>query len=102
MKKVFISQPMNGKTPKEINNEREQVIKELEKLHPDENIIILESRINDVELAPNMNKDLWMLSKSIEIMAQADVVYFAPGWKETRGCRIEYNCATGYGLEVWM
>lgn len=29
----------------------------------------------------------------------ADVVYFAPGWKEARGCRIEHECAKEYGMD---
>lgn len=99
MKKVFISQPMNGRTNEEIKVERERAKKELERLfYPEESVTILESWINGVQLAPGINKDLWMLSKSIEILAQADAVYFAPGWDKARGCRIEHECARQYGI----
>lgn len=98
MKKVFVSQPMNSRTNEEIEVERERAKKELETFYPEESVTILESRFNGVQLAPGINKDLWMLSKSIEIMAQADVVYFAPGWEKARGCRIEHECAKQYGI----
>lgn len=47
--KVFISQPMNGKSNEEI---------------------------------------------------EADVVYFAKGWENARGCRIEHTVAKEYGLKI--
>ena len=39
------------------------------------------------------------LGKSLELLAQADVVYFAPGWADARGCRIEHLCAVEYGID---
>ena len=41
-----------------------------------------------------------MLGKSIELLAQADVVYFCDGWEYARGCKIEHDAAVAYGLDV--
>ena len=61
MKKLFISQPMKGKTDEEILKERENAIRSAEK-------------------------------------PSADVAYFAKGWNEARGCKIEHTCAVEYGI----
>lgn len=43
-------------------------------------------------------KPLEYLARSISDLSKADVAYFAKGWKEKRGCKIEYECATQYGI----
>lgn len=50
--------------------------------------------------APADAKPLWYLAKSLELLATADVAYFAPGWENARGCRIENTCAVEYGIDV--
>lgn len=55
---------------------------------------ILSSRAHPADAKP-----LWFLGKSLELLAQADVVYFAPGWADARGCRIEHLCAVEYGID---
>jgi hypothetical protein len=40
------------------------------------------------------------LGRSIQLMGAADCVYFAKGWVDARGCRIEHMIATEYGLEI--
>lgn len=51
------------------------------------------------ESAPHDAKPLWFLGKSIELLAQADIAYFAPGWKDARGCKIEHECAVEYSID---
>ena len=95
MKKLFISQPMRGKTDEEIKAEREEAIKEVES-QLGEKVQVLDSFF---EGAPHDAKPLWFLGKSIELLAQADIAYFCRGWKEYRGCRIEEMCAQEYGIK---
>ncbi len=52
------------------------------------------------EGAPADAKPLWFLGKSLELLAQADIAYFAEGWQGARGCRIEHTCAQEYGICV--
>ncbi|MBQ5659311.1 MAG: DUF4406 domain-containing protein [Peptococcaceae bacterium] len=96
MVKVFISQPMRDKTNEEIEEVREQAIKVVKTVIDDE-VQVIDSFFKD---APVQAKPLWYLAKSIELLAEADVAVFAPGWKEARGCAIECECATRYGIKV--
>lgn len=94
MKKLFISQPMNGKTDEEILKVREKAIKSAEdKLG--EKVEVIDSFFQN---APHDAKPLWFLGKSLELLSNADVVYFARGWEEARGCKIEHQCAVEYDV----
>ena len=46
------------------------------------------------------NTALWCLGRSLELLATADVAYFASGWKNARGCKIEHICAEQYGINI--
>lgn len=94
MKKLFISQPMSGKTDEEIKAERTRAIQKAEEIIG-EPVEVIDSFF---EKAPDNAKPLWFLGKSLELLADADAAYFAPGWKEARGCRIEHTCALEYGI----
>ena len=96
MKKLFISQPMRGKTDEEILKEREKAVASAEK-HLGEKVEVIDSFFQN---APAEAKPLWFLGKSLELLSTADVAYFAPGWQEARGCRIENTCAIEYGITV--
>ena len=96
MKKLFISQPMRGKTDEEILKEREKAVASAEK-HLGEKVEVIDSFFQN---APAEAKPLWFLGKSLELLSTADVAYFAPGWEEARGCRIENTCAIEYGITV--
>ena len=91
MKKLFISQPMKDKTDAEILAVREQAIQSAKNLLG-EDVEVIDSFFQD---APHDAKPLWFLAKSLELLATADVVYFAKDWEKYRGCRIENTCAVG-------
>ena len=94
MTKIFISQPMNGKTNEEIENERNYII---DKLRENECVEIIDSFFKD---APHDTKPLWYLGESIKLMSEADVVFFCNGWQTARGCQIEHDCALEYGIDT--
>ncbi len=98
MKKVFISQPMNGLSDLQINKDRARVIEGLYAYgYKPEEITIIDSLIDDK--APDIvNPGLWYLGKSLELLAGADIVVFAKGWRNARGCLIEFKCAKEYGI----
>lgn len=96
MKKLFISQPMKDKTDAEILAVREQAIQSAKNLLG-EDVEVIDSFCQD---APHNAKPLWFLAKSLELLATADVVYFAKDWEKYRGCRIENTCAVEYGITV--
>lgn len=96
MKKLFISQPMKGKTNEEILAEREKAVQRArEALHED--VEIIDSFFKD---APAEAKPLWYLGESLKLLSTADVAYFASGWKNARGCKIEHICAEQYGINI--
>ena len=97
MTKVFISQPMKDKTEQEILEERTTMFQLAKESFPDAELI--DSYFDDYK--PSTGKvGLKYLAKTLELLAGADVAYFAPGWDEARGCRIENECAIKYGIEV--
>lgn len=101
MKKLFISQPMKGKTDEEILREKEQAVREAEK-YLKENGMQEGAQVIDsfFRSAPVGARPLWFLGKSLELLSTADLVYFAKGWEEARGCRIEHSCAVQYELQI--
>ena len=97
MKKLFISQPMRGKTEEEILGEREKVIKAVEKYYGNE-IEIIDSFFDDYD-PKNGCIPLKYLAKSLELLADADIVFFCRGWDTARGCKIEHQCSVEYGID---
>lgn len=96
MKKLFISQPMRGKTDEEILRERNEAITIAKDIMKDD-IEVIDSFFQN---APAETKPLWFLGKSIELLSSADVVYFCKGWNDARGCGIEHECAKEYGIDI--
>jgi hypothetical protein len=96
MKKLFISQPMRGKTDEEILAVREMAIASA-KRQVGEDVEVIDSFFQDAPVDAN---PMWYLAKSLELLSTADVAYFAKGWEEARGCRIENTCAIEYGIEL--
>lgn len=94
--KVFISQPMRGKTNEEIKAERERLIGKARE-HYGADIEVVDSFF---EGAPADARPLWFLGKSLELMSTADAAVFAQDWEGARGCRIENMAAILYGLEA--
>ena len=96
MKRLFISQPMKGKTDDEILSERKAAVESAEK-ELGEEVEVIDSFFRN---ALAEAKPLWFLGKSIELLSTADVAYFAKGWESARGCRIEHKCAAEYGITI--
>lgn len=96
MKKLYISQPMKDKTNDEILKEREKAIAAAREYLEDD-IEVIDSFFKD---APHDAKPLWFLGKAIELLSTADVAYFAKGWDNARGCKIEHDCAVAYGINM--
>lgn len=99
MTKIFISQPMNGKTTEEIENKRNYIIGRLVSQFARENerIEIIDSFFKDTRYD---TKPLWYLGESIKLMSEADIVFFCDGWQTARGCQIEHDCALEYGIDT--
>ena len=99
--KVFISQPMRGKTDDEILTVRQEIRAEIDRIRVDGGMPCVKVIDSFFQGAPTAAKPLWFLSRSLQLMSTADVVVFAPGWEGARGCKIEQMCAESYGL-TWI
>lgn len=87
--KIMISQPMNGKTGKQIRDERKYLVQELEAEGHEVIDTVIENF--DDEVSP-----VYYLSKAIEALDKADAVVFMRGWEKARGCVIEHETALFY------
>ena len=96
--KIFISQPMRGKTDAEILAERERAIKAAKAKWGDD-VEALESFFQG---APAEAKPMWFLGESLKVMADADAVIVGKGWSDARGCKVEIAAAEAYKLPVFF
>ena len=99
IKKLFISQPMRGLTDDEILKAREEIKNRAEKTIG-EPLELINSFFEEYPRENTKSIAVWYLGKSIQLLSQADVVYFGGDWRNARGCRIEYEIANAYGIKV--
>lgn len=101
--KAMLSQPMAGKSDKEIIATREKAIKVLEsKGYEIVNTLFTDEWYNkeNMEARGVVQIPLCFLAKSLENMSLCHAAYFCKGWENARGCRIEHEAAKAYGLEI--
>lgn len=97
MKKLFISQPMRDKTDEEIKTERAEIVKRVTERFGE--VEVIDSFFTE-DAPKEVNSGLWWLGKSLELLSTANCVYFAEGWQNYRGCKIEHECAVQYGIDI--
>ena len=95
--KVFISQPMTGRPKEELLNERNEVIEILKNKYND--VDVLDSYFEDYD-PQNGSIPLKYLAKSIEVLADADVLLCVGNWRNSRGCKVEHECAKQYRIKI--
>lgn len=91
---AMISQPMQGKSNEEIEKERKELVEILEEQGYDV--------LDTVLTVDDVSKDdpICYLAKSLEMLAEADILVCMKGWEEARGCRIEHLVAEEYGKDI--
>ena len=92
--RVFISQPMSGLDEMEVYAVRNKICN---KFHIT-NSELIENYKKDFIPKKDVNDHVWGLGDSIKLMAFADLVIFAPGWKKARGCLIEHDICGLYDI----
>jgi hypothetical protein len=103
--KVFISQPMNGLTDKEIASNRDEAIEEIKRLYSffDRNNdleIISTTQQREYEILPKNASRLWWLGRAIQMLEDVDVIYMCRGWKNAKGCKVERYVAIQYDISI--
>ena len=94
--KIFISQPMNGRTDEDILAKRESLIALAKEKYGE--VEVIDSFTKDPEL--EAKGQIAMLGHSIGMMADADLVVFAKDWTRARGCRVEQQVAKQYEIPI--
>lgn len=102
-KKAMLSQPMRGKTEREIVETRNRAIKVLEEAGYE----VINTLFTDEWYSKEKMEErgvvqipVCFLAKSLENMSLCHTVYFCKGWDKTRGCIIENEVAKAYGLDI--
>ena len=95
--KVFISQPMKGRTDKEILDERDAVIEYLKQKYSD--ISIIDSFL-DIEPPEVKTIAVFYLGKSIQLLSDADLCVVVGDVSDNNGCQIEMEVCKRYGIEL--
>lgn len=101
MIKVFISQPMKGKSEEEIKLVR-GILERIAQKKLNNEAEIIDSYFEDYPCAKDhKNIALKFLAKSIDKLADADVLIAYDDYRvNTRGCFIEYECAQRYDIII--
>lgn len=93
--KVMISQPMKNRTEEDIREERKHIIEKFNNMH----IEVIDTIFTE-EAPKDNNAGIYYLGKSIQEMSKVDALFMCDGWREARGCRIEYQVAREYGVKI--
>ena len=92
--RIFISQPMAGRTNEEIESERNRIVEAAMQQYGYD-VKVIDSFMQRI---PADAKPLWLLGESIKLLSFADVAIFAPYWHDYRGCKIECKACMEYGI----
>ena len=93
--KVMISQPMKNRTEEDIREERKHIIEKFNNMH----IEVIDTIFTE-EAPEDNNAGIYYLGKSIQELSKVDALFMCDGWREARGCRIEYQVAREYGVKI--
>ena len=97
MKRLFVSQPMRGKTDDEIVAERNRIILKAQEALG-EAVNPLPSFVETYDVGLTERTPVRYLANAIAMLADADVAVFAKGWENSGGCQIEHMVCTEYGI----
>ena len=93
--KLFISMPMRNRKPEEIEALMEKYHKFCETVVFDKKVELVKS----FDPERKFKYPIEALVESLQMLQTADFVFFAPGWEDARGCRIENAVCEAYGIE---
>ena len=97
-KRIFLSHPMSGKTLEEVKKDREKYIKQIIEKTNDNTIFVHDNIQEDL---PEGTRPIVYIANDIKMLTETDAVYFAPGWENSRGCKVEHMVAKEYGIPCY-
>ena len=105
--KIFISQPMTGKTPEEIEATYQAAVEDIrQRIEPGLHQPVEFLNTRNYILPRSMttgghNEAIATLGHAIQVMSRADAVYFCEGAEQSRGCAVEHAVAKVYGIPMF-
>lgn len=96
MMKVFICQPMERLTNDEIKQRRLKFLDILKRRYPTEEILL----IANPPYSYDCNSSIWFLSKSLEYIALADLVFFPKDWESDYICSLKHGICLYYNIPI--
>lgn len=99
MRRLFVSQPMHGKTEDEIIEARDKAIERLSR-RLNEGFEVAESYFTEDEPKDVKNSGVYWLGKSLELLSKCDLALFIGDWYDYRGYQIKYQVCENYGIEI--
>ena len=97
---VFISVGMSGRSEVDVMNDINRA---------DANIRMYFNHRDDVHIVHNYTTigpegcgPLWYLGQAIQKLGDCEACYFCKGWKNHRGCVVEYDVCKAYGITTIM
>ena len=92
---VFISQPMVGLTNNELKKYRSKVLDMIKRRYPTEKIHLIYP-----PYPYGHNESVWALGKSLEYIAQADLVFFLKYWEISYMCSLQHAICRYYRIPI--
>lgn len=107
---IFISMPMNGLSKAEIDKKFAELkpraieaaknyLEELE-VNKVPQFHVADSVYHEDVPEFIKSSGLYCLGWSLQVLSGCDFCYFAEGWENARGCKIEHQAAIDYGITV--
>lgn len=94
--KVFVSQPTKDRSQAELDAEHIRALAEIREVLG--NDIVEVPMIGPRQLSGQ--HPVYCLGLNLQMMCQADVVFFVPGWIDSRACCLEYDVCKQYGIKT--
>ena len=98
-KKVFISLPLANKSVKSVREAWNSAIEQVRD-YLNEPFEVIQSLLVNNPPKEIKSASLWYLGYSLQKLAEADIAYFSRGWQTAQGCKIEYEAAWEYDIDV--
>lgn len=94
MRKVFVSQPMRGVSEEDIEAQRARILASA--------VTYFGEPVGEIPKADPAQlvgrHPAYSLGLSLQLMSGADLVIFADGWDDARGCQIEHEVCVQYDI----
>ena len=89
---------MKSKSTEQVRQEMQKTFQQIKEKLPEAELIDSVIDGADNHIAKDGDSiGLWYLGKSLQMLAEADLVFFINDWQEFRGCSVERKCAEAYG-----